>query len=286
MSDTNPQSCSSPILGESVVTPTVVPAVGEKPLLPTSAQPQYLQLTRLGIIHLLAWITATAVLMKIDTVIAADKQFELSALLWLRIVENILAGAGLVGVGILLLTLPRQKEGYLQPGHWLVMYACLKILVKKFTIINVTSYSTIDIEYCNYFLVSYGLIWAVFETVALFWFTTKIPESGHWSIFFRLWASVLVISIFIKGINGIRVLGVGFVPLLPLLLLISVKLISIFFENWPPIFLDTINAPLLFLPIPIMLDVLRGSRRDWVHWLGVSMVFCESVSIPIQVLFQ
>jgi len=103
--------------------------VGQSPFAPGSPPfVEYYCPPRLGIIHLLAWTAATAVLLKfsmamemignaaIDVMSPAQQVFDQT----IRFVYTTVQAAGIVGTSVLLLGKIRGAPGRLHPGHWIM----------------------------------------------------------------------------------------------------------------------------------------------------------------------
>jgi len=110
---------------------------GESPLAPGSPFAEYYRPPRLGIIHLLAWTAATAVLLKFsmamemlgDRGIASTSPELDIAVQAYRFMYSAAHAAGIVGSGVLLLARIRRLPGRFQPGHWLVLVETLGALL-------------------------------------------------------------------------------------------------------------------------------------------------------------
>lgn len=128
MSDADPQSSGNPISGDSPEASLPIPGVFKDSNDPRRSTPEYLQPPRLGIIHLLAWMTVTAVLFKIIMALAPGRPFEMSYSLCIWIFKVIINSAAITGAGIVLVAKYHGGKGYYQPGHFLLFYSSLVTL--------------------------------------------------------------------------------------------------------------------------------------------------------------
>jgi hypothetical protein len=241
---------------------------------PDDTTPTYLQPPRLGIIHLLAWMTVAAVLFNYDySHVPANQVFVLKIGRIIGIFLEILNAAGLVGCGVLLSAKIRGMPGRLQPGHWLLFYGCLRLIEYRFQFpvqAEIALFLAGRVSPYTPGMVLFGISDKLLEIVAFLFFANLIPEHGRWRVFFRSWA--LAIS-------------------LPSLLLFIVSWHSpdLFFtppnrdvELWCPLL--TIQS--LMLGVVALLDLIRPSQRDWLHWLGICLCFWALNQVPIILLLN
>jgi hypothetical protein len=269
MPDADPQPSGTPTPGESSDAPLAILTACEIAFPPLSSSPEYMQPPRLGIIHLLAWMTVTAMLFKILTTPAPIQPIVWNFHLGTAIFQEILAGAGLVGVGIIILAKIRHTPGYLQPGHLLLLFMCLETTGKMMKREYLLSFPMTDRNYSDYVYVI-DVIIITFEVIALFWFATRIPERGRWRIFFRLYA-LAMLFFFVFELTDFLYYQIVRTHL-PLI------------SEYLNLYILFPGIPFVFLPIVVILDIIRGSHRDWLHWLGACILFWEMIRVPISLL--
>jgi hypothetical protein len=274
MIDADPQPSGTPTPGESSDAPLAILTPDVDVITPPSAYPEYLQPPRLGIIHLLAWMTVAAVLFKYDVSrLPPNHIFVFKIGRIIGVVLEILNAAGLVGFGVLLLAKIRRIPGHFQPGHWLLLYACLKIIELKFTFPLQTALSMYLMGTSSpftsnmaFFAICNGLI----EIAAFLLFASLIPEHGRWRVFFRLWA-----------------LGISLPLLLAFIIFLCYPnyLFNIRIHVIEPEDLFLIIQSLLLLVFTI-LDLICHPKRDWLHWLGIFFSYWALSQVPIILLFN
>ena len=110
----------------------------EPPVAPISAEPEYIQPPRLGIIHLLAWTAVAAVLFKVNAallllakgnsaVVAPDVPVQA-----IGIADFTLMAAGIVGLAVLVRAWLRRQPARLAPGHWILICTVISGIVMYF----------------------------------------------------------------------------------------------------------------------------------------------------------
>lgn len=122
--------------GDYPHSPTRPPLPGKSPFAPRAPFAEHYRPPRLGIIHLLAWTAATAVLLKFSMAMGTIGETGGSTLQLrdafsqvLGLIYSTTLAAGLVGTVMLLLAKFRGLPGRFQPGHWLVLILTLTWLL-------------------------------------------------------------------------------------------------------------------------------------------------------------
>ena len=238
---------------------------GQSPFAPGSPFAEYYRPPRLGIIHLLAWTAATAVLLKFSMgmqmigargVASTSPELDI-AFQAFRFLYSAAHAAGIVGSGVLLLAMIRRLPGRFQPGHWLVLIETLTALLWLLSwglcvVLPETTGVTRGALF-PWILVVDGLV-AILCSGGYFYAAVAFRGDKRWKICLGVLAGVgLVGGLWYVGIN---VLGS---------------------PRW------SFDFPLgslivgLSLLVAVVVDLCRGPRRDWLHWLGVAIVATEVV---------
>ncbi len=240
--------------------------IGESPIAPTSPFVEYYRPPRLGIIHLLAWMTATAIVLKIDLAIFALNEAMISrlgidlpqpsqlALVWayaVRTIYSIAQGAGLVGAAVLLRAWRRGMGGRLQPGHWIVLIEALCLVASRGWELSLKVLIH-DPWHTTPILVLVGLVAFFFILcrggLYLYVAWRKLRE--------KRWRRLFIVV-------GVLVL-IEYVPYFVPVLLFRLQRFSL-----------TVLMTLAFgmaLAAVVTLDLRARCRRDWVHWLCVAIL--------------
>jgi len=250
-------------------TPILLELIGKSPFGPRSPFVEYYRPPRLGIIHLLAWTAATAVLLKFNVameMIETSSHFdEMPTALRvfrqvIQFVQSTVHAAGIVGVSVLLLGRVRGATGRLQPGHWIVAIDTVAFLVVHSWWALYTAARASGIIERNTFGFGSGFIWFYlpFGVISLLRAATYgatatgLRDARRWRVLFATLAVVgLIVSLiqiaasFSRGRFGL--FGLTNLPLWPLI--IAAVLIP-----------------------TVVLDLRRGPRRDWLHWLGIAVL--------------
>lgn len=230
---------------------------------------EYYQPPRLGIIHLLGWITFAAVMMKFNLSIEVNGAgpLKLSELLILinKLIKagSAIGSAAIVTGGIVFwMDRFRRKPGKLQPGHWIVAVYSLAIPVEMF-FMYLISYMQAGSRQFSYqtFLVYFNLAWAIPISFALGWGILRLPGPRRWKWGMGLLSSqylgiiLFFIVFWLTGNSSSR--GVNksfdFVTLLKWLV---------------PLMTYFVYAVAAFYLLLNIIDIVKGLRRDWLHWLG------------------
>lgn len=239
-----------------------IPLLDDPLLADTSAADQYFQPPRLGIIHLLAWTAATAVLLKlwmaVDMLRGTDagsmgqaaEVFQQAS----RIIYNTVLGAGIVGTGVVLLGKLRGAPGRLQPGHWLLTIETLATLLTLLCWLSYTllleKRSELDYSPTTFvWLLVYLGIKKLLQAVAYFVVTGLVRDALRWRV-----------ALFAMGV-GVAIEGLAYICM------------AFWLELW-----WLVSFPLgqfiagAVLLVTVLLDLPARRLRDWVHWLGVALI--------------
>ncbi len=232
---------------------------GESPFGAGSPFAEYYRPPRLGIIHLLAWTAATAVLLKYSLAMdmlaeAGGDSIRPSRDLFqevLSFVGNTAVAAALVGACILLLAKIRRLPGRFQPGHWLLLITALTSLLNLsvwglYVAAQAAGFG--DYSSLHWFLMVYGLVWVI-QAGMYFYAGRASRDCRRWKVCFAVMA-------FLSLVRGLWYVGV---------FLLDSPLSSFSFPLG-----KLILGPVLL--VVVIVDVRRGPRRDWLHGLGVAVI--------------
>ncbi len=264
MPDADFQPSGNPIPGESPEASLPIPWAYEGSDDPRRSTSEYLQPPRLGIIHLLALMTVTAVFLTAFTPITLQRPLPVVSLCIFSF-NIIVKAAGFIGAYVLLRAIIRHTPGCLQPGHCMLLFGFVETLG---TIINWIVYNSLQTSFGPLVL---AVVITICESAAYFWCALRIPERGRWKLFFRLWAvavSLPAVLVFIEFLCHQMITGLS--P----------------FSRFPRIaaFFIILIMPLIILFIVLLIDIIRGCRRDWLHWLGVCIFVFDTTWMPIILL--
>jgi hypothetical protein len=221
-------------------------------LIPT---PEYLQPPRLGIIHLLALMTVTAVLLSFNKSVMLPQKQQIPMIAWsASILIMILSAADIVGASILLNVRYHRIPGHFQPGHWILIYSGIAILGviawQSIVVLCVTHFGLSVMNYTAFKLLYIASV--VVQVILFFWFASRIPEPGRWKLFFkfRAWLVIYLLIVYLLIIGNVLFIRGSY-----------------YSSMWPRLFFE--ELPTVILAWVAILDLIRGARRDWLHWLGV-----------------
>ena len=248
MEDT-PNSSPEPPLAEE--------SLGESPFLAVSPLIEYYQPPRLGIIHLLAWITLGIVLFKINQALEMLENpllREPNRIIALahrirNYCNDILGAALVVGGALLAIDLFRRKQGVFQPGHWLVVINAsiflLGLVVNSTMLLFVSERSS---------LFPFLMLNVAVSTIVLL---------VYFRVFFSLarqfpWQIAILLFAVQEFLKATHIAFLAFVP--------NWTLNTFLISQW-------FKVPVaLFILLVMGIDIARGFRRDWLHWLGAVCV--------------
>lgn len=224
----------------------------------------YLRPPRLGIIHLLAWTAATAVILKLFTAgreIAGtfDVPVAFEVLGWAtETVTSTAIGAGIVGASVIAGGRMRGIPGRLQPGHWFVLIHTLTTLAAWLPSTAVLVHGAFEGRANDTFAswcCATASIMALLRIVAYFFVARWMQDAWPWKSATRIMAAMgLAQAIGMSGFISV------------ILKLSPFALAAI----WPIMVSST-------LIVAAIIDFRGGARRDWVHWLGVALLVESSV---------
>jgi hypothetical protein len=268
---------------QSVEPPLSEESHDESPFLPISPPIEYYQPTRLGIIHLLAWVTVAAVMMKFnlatETIDAIPQKIKLPDHLILsyklfEALRTIGVAAIVTGGFVFWGDRFRRKPGKIQPGHWIVAIYFLAIpeeLYFRYLIFCMQSGSRL-LQFSS-FLFCYNFVWALLISFAFGWGMLRLPGPRRWKWGLGLLGAEYLAKALITG--GIwLILTSPFREMLQLVnpgtLITTTNTLSTYFGFAVSVFLLLVN----------IVDVVKGLRRDWLHWLG-AITPIISVLLPV-----
>jgi hypothetical protein len=223
---------------------------------------EYFQPPRLRILHLIGWMTAAAVLVRVGMVFdAASTSAPDAGVQAIRFLSNAITAASVVGGGILVSGWIRGTRGPLQPGHWLIIVNALGSgLYYIYALAHLALVETVfkpqedyRIAFATYM---WGLAFLSFVQL-LIWYAAAghTADRGRWKTFFGI----------VSATFGARTL------------ICIVDVLT--HENWlyraRPVFSVTLG---IILIIVVALDGRRGPPRDWLHWVGVGIALCHSLT--------
>ena len=245
---------------------TPLQSPGKSPFAPGSPFAAHYLPPRLGIIHLLAWTAATALLvifwMATTEMIGDDGGDSIPRAI--RVAQQVVwsiqltaLAAGLVGTGILLLAKIRRLRGRFQPGHWLLLISTLiwapSLLVPWALFLLIGTPDSVDTPSASS-LVWISRTWNLVTTstsFAAYFFATFVCKAGNrWRICFAVLAAFGLMQTF-------RYVGALFS-------------VSLFWWTKPLQYRSLIVGAVLLMAV--LIDLRRGPRRDWLHWLGVAII--------------
>jgi hypothetical protein len=213
--------------GVRLDSPLAAEAAAESP-------PVQICIRQFGIIHLFAWITVTAVLLKCSQaalLLGGQTSGRYKECTWLLLgLYLILYSAGLVGFFILNRVHCWRYAKRLQPGHWLLL---LHVLAGAFYIIPF---------YVSWVFRAVPILMPALLFLFLFsflWFAAarRLHDSLIWNVLFVLIA-----------VRHLLFFSLGFMEM-------------------------SFLAESIACFVAIHTDYKLGKQRDWLHWIGVSM-FC------------
>ena len=236
--------------------------------------PELFHPPRLGIIHLLAWIGVSAVLLKVMAGAGWFGHFPDHFSRWIRIffttngvIQMAKIAAGVVGISVILRARHRGIGGRLQAGHWIVINttvtACLSlILVLAITMMEYWLKTLSSRIYpSTYQIVLFSSMAAWQFILAALWVVVAIRarEPAYWKAVF-VFLSVCSIA------NGFMYFPIAF------------------FSSLASLFRLPISASLtlIIIPVVVLVDSARRMKRDWIHWLGIAIIVLTSISSVMQ----
>ena len=226
---------------------------------PLTPPPEPFHPPLLGIIHLLAWTAATAVLLKLA--MAAEWSGSLSddysrvvQIFYITTlsIDMMLLAAGVVGTVVIFRSRLRGSTGRLQAGHWML------VIATAVSIFALPSYLRLFVlnDYPDYFYNAYQVARKLLGATLWIIATIRMREAFRWKAllgFFAVKNAILCIvsfgNVFIYRLFGLTILPSG-----PTISIIGSAVV--FFA----------------LPLIVLIDLRRHVQRDWLHWLGVAII--------------
>ena len=221
--------------------------------------PEYYRPPRLGIIHLLAWTAATAVLLKLLQALgavgnAADMA-ELPTMARVNqclilIFQSTSQAAVITGAGLLALGKARGAAGRLQPGHWILVLEAAGVLGSQYpawVVWFLFADTVVFSERFSALLFPAGCLMLFLPGGAYVILAFRTSEGPRWKTMF----SALAVHAFLNP-----------VPLRNMAL-------SGGWFGVCPIWQLVLGA---VLAIVVCRDIRSGERRDWIHWLAVAVI--------------
>jgi hypothetical protein len=273
----NPGMAEAP--NDPIETPLVAETSEERPCYEGTPFLGNYQPPRLGIIHLLAWVTVAAILMKFNLAIETfrtnlpdqSENFRLAMKIF-DAVHAIYHAAMLVGGTVLLLDRFRRKPGRLQPGHWIVGIQSLFILAFIFAnLLNILLQDSHDYGTNNFLILFYaGIDFLI--SLALLGGSFRLLEPLRWK-----WC---------LGCLGLQSLFFC-VHYLSIIVCLNSRSLSEFLRFFDNVAILVLLSTALFVLIVMIVDIIKGCRRDWLHWLGaIHPLFLAAFSLSWRILSE
>ncbi|MBN2580778.1 MAG: hypothetical protein JXB10_17465 [Pirellulales bacterium] len=248
----------------------LAPAEPASPPPPSPFSP-YFRPPRLGIIHFLAWITLSAVLLGLlqsfnqyaeETLGDKYSGYRQSVGMASFSVPFILIAAELVGMAVVIRGRLSHQPGRWQPGHFLiVVHSFFDLISSLFTLAILLFLFHPDSSF-KFFYTLISLILTLgfwIKAALLFWWWKRSLDLLRWKVLFCLEA-ILTLTMSLGSI-----VYAGYVlDFFHSALIVKIN---------PALPYITFARPFLLMGIFIVvaiLDYRKGPRRDWVHWLGIS----------------
>ncbi|MEN6452518.1 MAG: hypothetical protein ABFC96_18670 [Thermoguttaceae bacterium] len=221
-----------------------------------------LRIPQFGIIHLLGWMTVTAVVLKTELAISVDQSSNGSAVLavatkvWM-ILTAIVSSCEFVAASVLVRAKWRARQRPLQPGHWLVLLGAIG--------------SVLGISLFVMLRLVFGERWQGTRAAIGIWMAAGIVISALFALGYLLAAVSLrdrqfwKIALAVVGVISISQTLCRLVWFLPAQTLFQYGWqIAIFrLANYLP------SCTVLALIAAVIVDLPHRRQRDWVHWVGL-----------------
>ncbi len=240
---------------------------------------------RLGISHLLIWTAVVAVNMKLFMAsgiprgdIAPQLPQALSILLHVNIfVFSATHAAAIVGIFILLRAKIRDRPARLQPGHWFVLAGGVAFLVILSCSLLLSAFRFVAKDDSPFeqsipsWFTAVSIVPTLLQIGIYFWATWASKGSKRWQVPFALLATASLLHIFTFGIRSLQMLS-NPSDLLPGLffvmdaMLVVTRVVSV--------------AAIVVLSAAVVLDLIHRERRDWLHWVGIAIIFMTTLVQP------
>ena len=122
--------------------------------------------------------------------------------------------------------------------------------------------------------INWSYFFPIATGIALCWIAWRMSEYGRWRYFFGLWA---VVTIYPRIPRILDLLNYEENPFLSRLLF-EFNYFSLYGRIWwLPLVVNTMFAIILWAVVRH--DVRNGPRRDWLHWLGVGLLFWKMITL-------
>lgn len=223
--------------------------------------------SRLGIIHLLGWITGVAmVLAGYRAVLDAGwlgiplDQYE--ATRWWQLGYGLAYGAGLSTLGLLVWRRLRGDRCFpSHPGHWLLVFGGLALMIDAAAFVVakgvVTVMSSRGRVAIDWFWIQQSLGWGIALVVGLL-VLARMTTNWHW----RLLATLITLAIGVNWLTNTLVVadffGQGF------------GWSGTWWLYYLVLYARAASIALCLVAMPLVLSGDRGEPRDWLHWVGVA----------------
>jgi hypothetical protein len=246
------------------------PPAGEK-VLAGADQPEavrfadQLRIAQFGIIHMLLWMTATAVLLKVLLAIlpsafvaTVHAESPILAVQISQIIVAVMTASGLMGAAALLRARCWTMFARLEPGHWIVLIFTSESLLRLIALLACRASSQAAV----------WNIWAWLVTTAC---STSFLSATLGYAIFRLhdalrWKVVLSVS----ALGNALTLAAAITAIV---LEANNSSSTTYIANlalWGAYLVPLLLVPLLIFAA--ILDRRHRVSRDWVHWLGVVLL--------------
>jgi hypothetical protein len=228
---------------------------------PSTPLAEQLRVPQFGILHLLLWTVAAALLLKYLLVLQKLEERFRPPLSFMdqatRSLNAIIVASTLLGSGVLLLTRCPAKFKRLQPGHWLVLILTLNSILSMVEWVLYRFLESFGIQSMSTYLFSaavIGIVLTVVSGLAI----VLLRDANRWKT---------LIGAFALGRAAIGVVCVLclVVPMDPYLFSSGLNWITLSSTAWSA-------AILAMLLAVLVLDLPRRASRDWLHWLGVGVL--------------
>lgn len=239
-------------LSDSVL---LIRSIAEAKDLPSTTKSKYCRPPRLGIIHLLSWITCSAIMLKLCVAMEAIGPFAPKESPSNSLIRNgftlgmtLNCAAGIVGACILWRTKKRDPIGQFQPGHWILMIDSIMIIFCNIMLFLASMIIVIDHKWQFQHFGGINALSYIIGSFGCGYYVREMNESGRWLLFFK---SLCVY----RGLFAVFFLGAVNHLFFTTEFLFAVVLSGIFVSG---VFVYS-----------VLTDIKHHSRRDWLHWLGI-----------------
>jgi hypothetical protein len=273
MPEAEPQAAAEPLASSPFAEP-LAPSPFVEPL----RVPQF------GIIHLMLWTAATAVLLKLYLALTGELNAQMPAgYYWMSRVSTALQAivwaSALVGSGVLIRLRFYTMLTRLQPGHWLVLIATLEFVVLLVTLSIYWLLKSVEgVGMTAWILIVQALMSSLVAAPAVLAFV-KLRDTKRWKIFMGVKAVAAVATVALTVLFTINVFfrtslyspgGSSFLWMNAISVCMGICYVAVF----------------IMFVVAVALDLWRRAARDWLHWLGVGIVGSSYVLSLIMLVFS